>query len=591
MVHAQNQTQITLLRLRILFILVPSIAFLILARLFYWQIIRGPGLTQKANRQHQDVTILASQRGDILDSRGELLAGTQNLYHLFVYKPQLEKDKVDLASSVASIIAPDPPEASPGAKIITREDTIRQTRDFLLDRLSLDSNWVSLKHYLTPNQKKAIETLAIKGLGFEDEFTRFYPEASLSAQVLGFVGSDLAGQPQGYFGLEGFYDRQLRGREGRILTEKDARGNPILIGRYNLAKNIAGRTITTTINKQTQFLVESILKDGLNKYQAKAGNVIVLETKTGRVVAMAAYPNYDPGHFSDFDKSAYKNPNVANLFEPGSIFKVLILAAALNEKVITPEMVCDSTCNGQISIGQYTIKTWNEKYYPATTMTDVIVHSDNTGMVYMARKLGKEKFAGYLSAFGLGELTGIQLQDEAAGQKKLEKDLKDIDLATNSFGQGIALTPIQMIAAVNVIANQGKLIRPSIVIGPTQAEAVKVLEPEAAASARDIMIAAVDRGEAKWAKPKGIQVAGKTGTAQIPIKGHYDPDKTIASFVGFFPARDPVYTMLVSLTEPQTSQWGSETAAPLWFAIANQLLLQTPNSPAPTGGDQANTLK
>jgi cell division protein FtsI (penicillin-binding protein 3)/stage V sporulation protein D (sporulation-specific penicillin-binding protein) len=378
------------------------------------------------------------------------------------------------------------------------------------------------------------------------------------------------------------------------LTEKDARGNPILIGRYNLAKNIAGRTIQTTINKQTQFLVESILKNGLDQYQAKAGNVIVMETKTGKVVAMAAYPNYDPGHFSDFDKSSYKNPNVANLFEPGSIFKVLIVAAGLNEKIITPQSTCDATCNGQISIGQYTIKTWNEKYYPGTSMTDVIVHSDNTGMVYIARKLGKEKFARYLAAFGLGKLTGIQLQDEATGPQKTEKDLKDIDLATNSFGQGIALTPIQMITAVNAIANGGVLVTPSIVekivgldkeIITPPGQTVRVLEPEAAAAMRDIMIAAVDRGEAKWARPKGIQVAGKTGTAQIPIQGHYDPEKTIASFIGFFPARDPIYTMIVSLNEPQTSVWGSETAAPLWFTIANQLLLQSPSGSGPAGRD------
>ncbi|HLE50112.1 MAG TPA: hypothetical protein VI791_03145, partial [Patescibacteria group bacterium] len=181
---------VTQFRLRVVFFLIPFFAFLIVIRLFYWQIIRGPGLAERANRQHQDVVVLASQRGDILDSSGELLAGTQNLYHLFVYQPQLEKDKAEVINLLAPVLA-------------TSAATLDQTRSQLLDRLNLTSNWVSLKHYLTTDQKQAIEALNLKGLGFEDEFTRFYPEASLAAQVLGFVGSDLAGEPQGYFGLEG----------------------------------------------------------------------------------------------------------------------------------------------------------------------------------------------------------------------------------------------------------------------------------------------------------------------------------------------------------------------------------------------------
>ena len=559
---------VTQFRLRVIFFLIPFFALLIVMRLFYWQVIRGPGLAERADRQHQDVVILASQRGDILDSSGELLAGTQNLYHLFVYQPQLEKDKAEVIDLLAPVLA-------------TSAGALDQTRTQLLDRLNLTSNWVSLKHYLTPDQKKAIEALNLKGLGFEDEFTRFYPEASLAAQVLGFVGSDLAGEPQGYFGLEGYFDRQMHGREGKVRSEKDAFGNPILIGRYNLLSNITGRSIVITIHKQTQFLVETLLRDGLDRYRAKAGNVIIMESATGKILAMAAYPNYDPGHFADFDKSAYKNPSVANLFEPGSIFKVLVMAAALNEKVVTPDTICD-ICTGPIRIGQYTIKTWNEKYYPNTSLTDVIVHSDNIGMVFTARLLGKEKLARYLTDFGLGRLTDIELQEETAGSKRFQTDLKDIDLATNSFGQGIAVTPIQMLTAVNAIANKGVLVPPTIVerviagdkdVALPPRKEKKVIEPEAATQIRDMMIAAVNRGEAKWARPKNIEIAGKTGTAQIPISGHYDPEKTIASFVGFFPARQPRYTMLVSLTEPQTSPWGSETAAPLWFAIANQLLL------------------
>ena len=239
---------------------------------------------------------------------------------------------------------------------------------------------------------------------------------------LGFVGQDASGEEQGYFGLEGFQDRLLRGRGGKVRTEKDAKGNPILIGNYQFLHAIEGKPITTTISKKIQYLTETMLKEGIEKYQASAGNVIILESKTGKVRAMASFPNYDPGKFSEFPNTTYKNPNIADLFEPGSVFKVLVMAAALNEKVVTPETQCD-ICAGSLVIGKYAIKTWNEVYHPNTTMTETIINSDNTGMVFAARKLGKEKFTEYLKKFGLGKKTEIQLQEEVAGTLREAKDL------------------------------------------------------------------------------------------------------------------------------------------------------------------------
>lgn len=547
-------------RLKIIIALIPVICLVIIARLFYWQIIRGPELQTVASKQHETTTYLEAKRGNILDFEGNILAGTKNLYHLFVYKPQLEISNNDLIQALVENLDKDPES--------TQESEVRE---YFKNRLSLDSNWVSLKHYLSPEAKGRLEKLEIAGLGFEDEYVRYYPEASMSAHVLGFVGQDASGEEQGYFGLEGYQDRLLRGRGGKIRTEKDAKGNPILIGNYQFLHAIEGKPITTTLSKKMQYLTETMLKEGIERYQALAGNVIIMESKTGKVRAMASFPNYDPGNFSDFANIYYKNPNVADLFEPGSIFKVLVMAAALNEKVVTPETQCD-ICSGPLVIGKYSIKTWNEEYYSNTTMTETIIHSDNTGMVFTARKLGKEKFAEYLKKYGFGKKTEIQLQEEVAGTLREAKDYGDIDLATNSFGQGIAVTPIQVISAVNTIANGGYFIKPTIIeneVGKNK----QILSPEATAEITSIMTQAVDMGEAKWAKPKGLLVAGKTGTAQIPIEGHYDPEKTIASFVGFFPADNPQYTMLVTLKEPQTSPWGSETAAPLWFAIAKQLLL------------------
>jgi len=548
-------------RLKIIIALVPFLGLVILSRLFYWQIIRGPELQAKALRQHQTVSLLMAKRGDITDSEGNVLVGTKNLFHLFVYKPQLEISEIELIDKLALNLKPDP-ESSATADIKT----------YLLKRLSLDSNWISLKHYLSPEEKETIQHLDIKGLGFEDEYTRYYPEASMSAHVLGFVGQDIAGEEQGYFGIEGYFDRKLRGRTGKIRTERDAKGNPILVGDYQFLHSVEGKPIQTTIDKKIQFITESALKEGLAKYQAIAGNVIVMESKTGKIRAMASYPNYDPTNFSKFDQSFYKNPNVSSLFEPGSIFKVLVMAAGFNEKVVTPHTVCD-ICGSSLTIGKYTIKTWNEVYHPNSTMTEVITNSDNIGMAFVSFKLGSDKFADYLSRLGFGKKTGIELQEEVTGNIKSTKEFGEIDLATESFGQGIAVTPIQMISAVNAIANNGNYLKPTVIEGDKTATAVPIFSSEAVSDITNVMIQAVEKGEAKWAKPKGLSVAGKTGTAQIPIEGHYDAEKTIASFIGFFPAGNPKYTMLVTLREPQTSPWGSETAAPLWFSIARSLLL------------------
>ncbi len=555
-----NKFGTTYNRLRVITFVIPIVFFVLICRLFYWQIIRGPELQTKSEKQHQTVTVLTAKRGDILDSEGGVLAGTKNLYHLYVYKPQMKISNNDLVELLMTSLTPDQ-EASTAADL----------RKYLQDRLALSSNWISLKHYLSSDEKEKVEKQKIVGLGFEDEYVRYYPEASMGAHILGFVGQDAAGQEQGYFGLEGYFDRMLKGREGKVRTEKDGQGNPILIGNYQFLHAIEGKAIQTTIDKKIQFVAESYLKEGIQKYQALAGNVIIMESKTGKIKAMASYPNYDPGKFSEFDKSSYKSPLMADLFEPGSIFKPLVMAAALNEKLVTPETKCD-ICSGPINIGKYTIKTWNEEYHSQTTMTDVIVNSDNTGMVFAARKLGPDKFSDYLSKYGLGKKTKIEIQEEVSGTLREGKKYGEIDLATNSFGQGIAVTPIQIITAINTIANGGKYISPSLIEGTTPIQR-SVLNPEAASDMTQIMVEAVDRGEAKHAKPAGLSVAGKTGTAQIPIDGRYDPKKTIASFIGFFPSQNPKYTMLVTFREPQTSIWGSETAAPLWFAIAKQLLL------------------
>ena len=573
----QADQQLTRFRLKLITKLSPLIFIIILVRLFYWQIIKGPQLSARATQQHSSVSVLRARRGDIYDTNGELLAGTNNLYHLYLYKPLMEETTGVLVDKLAPILVNDPPPASPGAEPITPKQMLEEIEDFLKGRMDLSSNWISIKHYLTTKQKELIDAQELKGLDFEPEYLRYYPESSLSAHILGFVGKDLAGQEQGYFGLEGFFDRQLKGRSGKVRSEKDAYGNPILIGNYQLLQSQNGDSITTTIDKSKQFLMENLLKEGIARYSARSGTAIVMETKTGKIRALASFPNYDPGSYPDFNKDFYKNPVIASLFEPGSVFKPLIMASALDKKAIQKDSICD-ICNGPIHIGEFSIKTWDETYHPGSSMTDILVNSDNTGMVYVSRKLGEEGFLDTLDSFGFDVLTGIELQEEVTSKLKQGSSFRKNALATNSFGQGIAITRLQLLTAFNALANSGLLIEPTLIekIGQKQErtkESTRILKEETTKDVTDMLIQVVDQSKINWPRPQGLAVAGKTGTAQIPIDGKYDQEKTITSFIGYFPARNPTYTMLVTLTEPTTSPWGSETAAPLWFRILSQLIL------------------
>jgi len=553
-------------RINFLFIFFILIGVLVAGRLFYWQVLSSGDLAAIAENQHWISFEIPAKRGEILASDGSPLVSNEETYLLFASLPDIKENHNQLAAKLAPLLEP--------------EDTA--TMEGLLKKRLDSSNlvWIPLKHKISRSEKTEIENLKIDGLGFEEEQKRSYPEGSSSAHLLGFVGNDINGNEKGYFGLEGFYDLELKGRAGILRREKDASGKPILVGEVKEEKEHQGRTLVTTIDRTVQFIIGEKLKEGINRYGAVNGSILVMEPKTGAILGMTSWPNYNPANFSLYDKSLYPNPAVALSYEPGSTFKVLIMSAALNEKVVKPETICDK-CSGPRNIADYTIKTWNEKYFPNSTMTEVIQHSDNVGMVFVGEKLGIEKMYEYLTRFGLGKPTGIDLQDEASPQLRPKKEWGLIDLATASFGQGIAITPLQMIRAVAVIANGGKLVKPYVVKEVISDEEGKteispkledgILKSATTMMITEMMVNAVDNGEAKWAKPKGYRIAGKTGTAQIPVAGHYDQEKTIASFVGFAPADDPKFVMLVTLREPTSSPWGSETAAPLWFDVAKEL--------------------
>jgi len=539
---------------------------LIWGRLFYWQIILGSQLAAAENRQSITIKQLKSPRGEIFAADNSPLVLNEKYYNLYLWRPILNVSEKKLLVILGEIFF--------SSEEDEREKWLNQVRKRLVDK---SQNWILLKKEIENPIAKRIEKLQIKGLSLDLEWGRFYPEGSSSAHLLGFLGKNSAGKEKGYFGLEGFYDRLLQGHAWAIIERQNW---------WSKFKNTLGgelddenRDLFLSVNRTVQFIMEEELEKGIERYGAKSGWGIILNPLSGEVLGMASWPKYDPAAYYQSETELFSNPVVSTHFEPGSIFKPVIVAAALQEKSVNLDSQCPA-CSGPVKMGEYQIETWDNKYYPQTTVKEIIQHSDNVGMVWIGQELGKEQLLSYLDKFGFGKKTEIDLEGEAVVSLKKDSDWYPIDLATVTFGQGIAVTPIQMICAFAPFANGGSWLKPRVVakIKNNGSEIVtnvysrRVIDEKVAEEVKELLINAVESGEAKWTKIPEYTVAGKTGTAQIPIRGHYDEEKTIASFIGFVPAQNPKFLMLVSLTEPTSSPWGAETAAPLWFKIAKRLL-------------------
>lgn len=550
-------------------------------RLFYWQVIASEKLIGEGEKQYQNENIIVPIRGEIRTNDTVPLVSNQKAFLLYANPQKINKPVSEIAHLLSPVTIDIDPvwEASPPGQQIMKENDQKEI-DRLEKQLSQSKlQWVLLKRKIDSSAFEKIKNLNIEGIGFQDEKKRLYTEGSTAAQLLGFVGSNTNGLDQGYFGLEGYYNNELQGREGKVITQKDASGKPIILAGMTYQDVQNGKSLILHIDRAIQYITEKKLKEAIEKYGAKGGSVVIMNPKDGGIVAMSNYPSYDPANWKYFDDTLYKNPLVADTFEPGSIFKTLIMASALNENSVKPDTKCDM-CGGPRTINEYAIRTWNNKYYQNSTMIEILQHSDNVGMVFVGEKLGKDKLLTYLDSFGIGKKTGIDLQEETTSPLRPKSEWASIDLATLTFGQGIAVTGIQMIKAVSAIANEGKIYEPHIVdkiIDDNNEKVIppklikQVIKPTTAKIMTEMMVNAVDLGEARFAKPKGYRIAGKTGTAQIPIAGHYDPTKTIASFIGFAPADDPKFIMLTIIREPSSSIWGSETAAPLFFSISSEL--------------------
>lgn len=547
-------------RFRFTFFILILAFGIVISRLFYWQIIKKDELSAMALSQYSGARKLLPQRGEIKTSDDFPIASNKVSYLVFA-NPKIIKDKNKITNTLSLYF--------------------KSNSSSISALLTLNRFWVPLASGVDSKTKDMISSLGLDGIGFEQQFNRFYPEASLSAHLLGFVGKDNLGEDKGYFGLEGFYDRLLRGKEEYAIEIQDALGRPILSKMTKRSKRVDGSSLKLSINRSIQFLVEQKLKKGIEKYGASSGMVGIINPQNGHIIAMASFPSFSPDNYQDYEEDLFKNPFISNTFEPGSTFKPFVMSAALDASVVTPNTRCN-ICGGPVSIGGYELHTWNDKYFKDTNMIDVIRRSDNTGMVFVVQKLGVDRMISYLTKFGIGQLTGIDLQGEVAPSLKPKNEWYSVDLATAGFGQGISLTPIELLSGFAAIANKGKRMKPLVVVSfETPDGKVVKIEPKVLSTPisekiakvmTEILVNAVNKGEAQWTRLKGYRIAGKTGTASIPVAGHYDPEKTIASFIGFAPADDPKFVMLVILERPTTSIYASETSAPIFFDIAKDLL-------------------
>ena len=496
-------------------------------------------------------------RGQIFDIKGNPLAINQKIYDVYLEPDIIKKDQ-NYLSKYSSLL---------GLDIATLEA-----------KLNSDKKWIRSGIKFSQDQYNHLHSQ--KGLQFQSLNQRYYPESSLSAHLIGFVGQNEDGLSTGYFGVEGYFQQDLKGLPGIIKSEEGKLGLPIFSGIRQFISGENGRDLYLTIDNNIQYFAKKRLSEGMMKWGAKSGCIIAVDPNSLSLLALSCLPNFDPNSSKNISQEIFINPAISQVFEPGSIFKPLIMGAGLEEKVITAESIYDET--GPIQIGEYSIATWDDNYAGKVSMTKILEKSSNVGMVHEGRLLGNDKLYGYLQKFGLGSKTNIELQGETSGSLKDKSDFHEIDFATATFGQGIAVSPMQMITAFASLINGGNIMTPFVIskiVDQSGNEKYyspkivrKIFSEKTSSSIRTMLKSTILHSEAKYDLPKNIEIGGKTGTAQIAVEGKYDAEKTIASFMGFFPVEKPKILILVSFKEPTSSIYGSETAAVTFFELAHDLI-------------------
>lgn len=461
---------------------------------------------------------------------------------------------------------------------------IGSTEVDLSTRLSnADKVYVPLKHRLADSDKKAIEALNLAGVHFDTERVRFYPERQFLSHIIGFQGyrSDSGAEQVGVYGLERKYDTILSGTAGGIRNQSAA-GRWLFGSGGDFIPAQNGNNLMLTVDRAIQMQAEQVLTKAVKENQADGGCITVIDPKTGAILAMASNPAYDPNEYSKVtDQAAFINSCTSSSYEPGSVFKAITMAAGLEKGVVGPETTYSDT--GQVVVDGYTIKNSDNKAHGIQTMTQVLEESLNTGVIFVKDKVGNSVFSDYVGKFGFGEPTGIDLPESTGNVANIKGNVK-VNFDTASFGQGISVTPLQMVRAYAAIANGGRLPAPYVVAaqitpdGKTISTETKLSAPviseKTASTLGAMLVSVVERGHGKRAAVKGYYVAGKTGTAQVAKKegGGYDPNNNIGTFVGYAPVEDPKFVMLVRVNHPRTVQYAESTAAPAWGQMAQFLL-------------------
>lgn len=540
-------------RLTALFAGFGGLALVLAGRLFYWQLLPHPELLAADDAMRLPTPTLKAGRGAIYDRTGRLLAADVANNILVAY-PKDIKDPADLASRLARMLGRPEAELRPALEGKQGKSYVRVARN--------------LPDTTVKALEKAIDKRELVGVNIEREAQRTYPMGTLAAHILGFVGGDR----RGHYGVEQNYDDALRGEEGTW-------GAPVLIdpSRYQSPRD--GFDLVLTIDANIQRIVERELSKAIEAQDAEGGTAIVMDPRTGAILAMASVPTYDPNLYGAAPNDRYVNPAISRLYEPGSVLKAMTLSAALEEGVAT----LDTTYNdvGYIKVNGFTIWDWDRVAHGKVDMRTMMRLSLNVGTVYLSQWLGAEKFYFHIRNFGFGSRTGIDLAGEEVGiiNDQRTKNWNELSLATNSFGQGLASTPIQVVSAMAAIANGGNLMQPYVLHQLRQGDKVvketrpivlrRVVSPQTVPAVREALVGVVEH--AVRAGVPGYTIGGKTGSSQIPVEGGYDPDMTIASFVGFGPVHDPRFVILVKVDKPVHRQLGSEVAAPFFGALARQL--------------------
>lgn len=552
------------LKFRIITILIFFLVLFIalVSRAFQLQVLSGQKLKNMAEKQHTTTLHLQPERGVIYDRNGEKLAASV-MADSVCADPSKIADPVRAAEQVAAILNTD--------------------RAVIFKKVSEPKNFCWLGRRISPSQAASIENVGIEGIFLVKEPKRFYPNGELAAHLLGFVGLDAVGLE----GLEKKYDDLLKGKPEKLVWARDAKGKKLFLRvEKDETKKDDSVNLVLTIDSRIQYLVETHLKEAVLSKSAKGGVAIVMDPKSGEILALANETGFNPNNIHGLAPERWRNRAITDYFDPGSTFKPFLVAGALEEKVVkeTEKFYCE---NGSFAVADRVIHEANKQRHGQLMVRDILKYSSNIGSVKIAQKMGKEKFYNYIESFGFGAKTGIDLPGESGGMVRPVHNWTKVDAATIAFGQGVSVTAIQLLSAMSAIANDGVLMKPYIVRGfadknnrlikmytPTIVR--RVVSPDTAKRMTSMLteVVGASDGTGKNARIVNVAVAGKTGTSQKFDfgRGVYSSEKVRTSFMGFFPADNPQVAILVILDEPQHDKWGGVAAAPVFKNIGEQIL-------------------